>query len=754
MRSDIAEDKSTLDDPLPPLARDDFDRYVEGWADIKTRALECQKCLSKDGPWPDKERTARSMEGQERPCIHEDMLTQYVNKVINQAEASPIGIEVGPDGDGATPESAEFEENRIRQIDYESNATHARLSALESAVQQGVGVWEVGTDWEKPPSGDLKKITDLKSLFRQKITTIAAQDPWSYVLDPDAVKPDWSDMKGAFKLRWFTHEEFRQKFPNAKIQDFKGLITPDNARWMDDHRVQVAEWWRVEPTYRKALQIENPDGSTTEVWEDTLSEEEVSKSNVISRRDVEKCTVMKRLTNGVEILNEVEWPDYEIPILVTTGRVKYENGVRVIDSLIHAAIPGQLMYDYTISGIVEETNRVIKTKAWGYEGAFDTSTNWATINREATGYAEEKAVYDKNGLLLPRAQLIQSNPQIQALLEQKQSILIGIQNAIGMTSTERVDRASKSGIAQQEIKEDMNVNTYHFTNSWKMATEREGKIKERLLAKIEPKEGKASLRNPKGDHEMAAIPPNVYDGRHTVVISAGEPYKSAQEKQKSTLEMLMKSPDPSIHVAAAPDLVRMLIPGPMGESLATSLESIQPPEMQQARQQASGKGPDPQQQLTQLQQQLGMLTEHVKEMAATNKQQAQIIDAKVIENSAKKDIELGKAGFQKDIALAKLELEKYKIDMSREVALIGAKTEAASTAAVIESEHILTAEQHNFETDMSVLEHHQSTAQADQAHQQNTDLTTMQQDHEAGQGDIARAHEADMAAQQQPEAGA
>ena len=736
MLDEVTPEKPDVDDSLPRQAREDFDRYVEGWADIKKRADDCMKCLSKEGPWPVTEIEARSKPGEERPCIHEDVLTQYVNKVINQAEGSPVGIEVGPDGDGASDETARFEEDRIRQIDYESNAVHARLAGLESAVQQGIGIWEVGTDWEKPPQGDLKDLKDLSQLFRQKITTIAAQDPWSYVLDPDAIKPDWSDMGGAFKLRWFSHEEFKQKFPRAKIQDFKGLVSKENARWMDDNRVQVAEWWRVEKSYQKVLKIAGPDGTFKYEFAEQYSEEEIKSLDVLEERDVEICKVVKRLTNGVEILDEVPWPDYEVPILVCTGRVKYENGKRIIDSLIHAAIPGQLMYDYTVSGIVEETNRTIKAKAWGYEGAFDTTTPWATLNKDSVGYAEEKAVYDTKGNLLPRAMLIESTPQIAALLAQKQSILIGIQNAIGMTSTERVDRASKSGIAQQEIKEDMNINTYHFNNSWKMAIEREGRIKERLLATIEPKEGKASLRNAKGDHEMKDIPEGVYQGRHTVVISTGKAYKNQQEEIRDVAGQLTKSGDPMVQVASWPMLLRAMNLGPKMDALADELESVQPPQMQQARAAKSGKGPAPEQQIAQLQQQNQMLTEQSKQIMAAYKEASATLDAKVVENGAKKEIAESEARYDSLVKIAELRFKKYDADLKFRAEMIKLNAKFISEQESREHETMLAVESDAFDADMNQLQHGQAK-----------ELTGMGQEHEAAQADASRGHEAQMAAQ-------
>lgn len=767
MARDSQIDETEREKPdLPTQARESFDRFVRAWAPIKEHADECMKCLSADGPMPDGERKARSVVGQERPCLHEDMLTQYVNKAINTMEANPIGIQVDPDGPGTDADTAKFKEDRIRHIDYESNAVIARDTALSNALTQCIGIYEVGTDWAQPPLLEGVEAGDIKDLFRKKITTISAADPWVYVLDPDCLKPDWSDQKEAFKIAWYTHDEFRRQFPGHDEANFRGLaMDPAYSKWINEDKIQVAEWWRVEKTTRKAVIITDR-GMETGFWEDKLPEELRNSPKITDSRDIEVVNVMKRMTNGVAILKETTWEDYEIPLLIATGRISYEKGERKIDALISKAITGQLIHDYLISAIQEESGRAVKVKMLGAEGTFDTSTRWVQLHRDPSAYAEYAIVYDKNGQPMPPPRLITDEPHIQQLLEAKQSNLIDIQNMIGMSSTERMDRTAKSGKALEALQDDSTVGSAHFMKALKIQIEREGRIKDRLLAKIDPKTGKVSTRNAKGDHEQTEIPANAFDGRHLVTISAGKSYASQHEETKDVFEQLSKSPDPNIHLAAMPTLIRMMELGPEGEELATELEAIQPPQMQQARQALKQSKTDPAaaaKDHAAAQQKIAMLTQHAQQLQQLVKQQAQQIDSKTIEMKARKDIELGKAGMQKivemgkqDLEMEKLKLDKYKIDTTLEIARISAGSDASTAAAKIESDQRIAAEDHSLEFDLNQLNHHQGMQVADQQHQQATELQGNDQAHQAGmQGTQldAAAQQAELAAQNQPEAG-
>ena len=718
--------------------RKTYDRRKQQWAHIHEEVDADYKCLSMDGPWPDKERKMRESPGNERPCLHEDVITQFNNMTTNQLEMNPMGIDVQPEGDGANEHTAEWVEGRIRQVEYEQNGQHAYLTAGKCAVECSVGFWELETDSVNPFSWD------------KQVLIRSIQDPKSVLVDLNCRKPDWSDISDAFKISRMSHDEFKQKFPQAEVRDFEGFIGKEGFKdWVDSKEVQVAAFWEVtkkpgtlllvddgtdegwsmfelngelfdvrdgtgaDVDADKPLPFLKRKGKTVEIVGNGMEEigyPEGRRFPIIkdSKRFVPKVT--KCLTNGIEILEETEWEDCEIPIFVVTGRVKFENGLKVIDSQTRKGRIGQLLYDLCITAIQEETAMIAKIMYRGYEGQFDTSTNHARINREPGAYAEYLGKTEGTGdAILPIPEIVDREPKIQALLELKQSLLIGIQNALGISSAERKDKASKSGKALQELQDDMNVGTYHFHNSLRMAQLRQYRAINRLLPKVENTAREVGIRNVKGDYKVDNIAADHYQqlGRHEVVIGSAKYYQSLQEEQSDFAESLLKSiGDPTIMLAVLPDLIRMKGLGPYGDDLAKMVEAMQPPQMQQARQQDQG----------------GQMSPAMIQMMS---QQAQQTVAALNANIKQKEGQIAELLFEK-----KAETLKYSKQM--EIEQLKAKTSVEG--------HLI---------DASVKEQIENIGREVAIFKQVADVLVERfgLDHEATQNDLQRQHEQDLQAQ-------
>src|SRR6185369_5748358 len=381
------------------------------------------------------------------------------------------------------------------------------------------------------------------------------------------------------------------------------------------------------------------------------------------------------------------------------------------DSQTRKARTGQLLYDLCISSIQEEAARTPKFLWLGYEGQFYTSTDWRKAHREPAAYAEAKATTEENGSEkpLPLPQLVRSEPQISALLELKVSILLSIQNALGMSSTERKDRASKSGKALQQLQEDMNVATYHYHNSLRMAQLRQYRIINRLLPKIENTQREIGLRDVKGNYSTQEIGNNHYQqmGRHEVVISNAKYYQSLQEEQSDFAESLMGAvKDPMILMAVLPDLIRMKGLGVYGDDLAKMIEAMQPPQMQQAR------NGDKQE----------MSPAMVQQMVAQAQQAMQALNAHAKQLEQERDQLL----MEKQAKTTELTLQKEIHEMDN-----AAKVEVATiNASVKESIESIDAEVARIKHIADVLS------------------AKFQHDHQSTENALDRAHEADLAQKQ------
>lgn len=642
------ESDDTDDSPRPRSEaeiaelRKQFEEDYAGWRPIQEERQKDIQCVSTEkGPWPEAEWQQRNQAAPKRPCLHEDVLTQFGNQVINTIEQNPRGVEVKPSGAGATIQTAEFIEGRIRQVEYEAQGQYAYNIAARNAVEGSYGFIFLDSDYESPVGSDLTLCIEA-------------------VVDPDRVipgfskKPDWSDLRRVWELSRITKEEFRNRWPKAKITDWN-WITQQAPTWADDNTIQVC-------VLRYVL-------------------EEREEGNPRPKR-----RVFKAIFNGVEILEEVEWPDYEIPCFVVTGPIKYEKGRRSIESLYRKGRIGQLRYDFLISTKQEVIALTGKPKYKGYEGQFDTNTPWESAHRAPIAYIEAKATTEgagsqENPLPLPVFETYE--PPLAAMEIEQQSILIGIQNAIGMSSSERKDRTAKSGKALEQLSEELATGTSHFMASQHRAQERIYRTMSRVLPVLDAQRQEVSTRSYDGTQKVMAMDAAMYQGSHSVAMSAGKRYQTLQDKQEELSQQLIDLKVPEVLLAVLPDAIEMRGVGPIGTKLKAMLEAIQPPAMQAAREKVSnsqGQQPIPPQaqaEIDQAQEHLKAINAHAEQLETENGDLKEQLQAKTIEsasreriaaadNATKIQIERMKISNDQALKQKELEIEEIRLHIARE----------------------------------------------------------------------------------------
>lgn len=643
-----------------------YDQDVSNWAPIKAEGDLDIQCISTErGPWPEAEWNARTRSTPARACLHEDILTPYINQVINRIEMNPMGVECQPSGAGATVESSERLENRIRQIEYEENGQFSYQTAAKCAVERSFGWWKMESRYT--------------GAFDQTVCIIPVTDPCS-ITPGFWKKPDASDMRRAWEHEWMTIEEFKERWPGAKIQSFDGF-QPAGEQWAHDGQVQVCAWWHLESDERELLRLEREDGSYSDVYDGDEPEE----GRVVSRRKVKHNKVLKTIMSGMEVLDETEWIDPgevgpdgtqleppEIPLFGVFGRVKYENGRMIIESLPRKGRVGQLLYDFTISAIQETIAITPRVTRLGPEGTFDTSTNWDP--RAVSAYKEYKPVVEpETGQPLPAPQLETYEPPIQALELAKQSILIGVQNAIGMSAVERKDKTAKSGKALDALQQEMSVGTSHYFSALRIAQERQYRVLKRIVPLLDQAGQEVTLRDKFGKHASVELPENPYTGRYSVAVGTGKLYQTLQEKQEDLSQELLKSNDPTVMMAVYPTAIRLRGIGPEGEKLADMLEAMQPPEMKQAREKDKGPEasipPEVLQAIEEGQQQLKSLDAYAKEAEQKIQELQDQLDAQVVQSQSKEKIaaedNLTKLKIEQMRIEAELEMERLKVELEK-----------------------------------------------------------------------------------------
>lgn len=243
--------------PTPAEIREAFSDFQREWREIQEEGRTDMRFVAGD-PWDAKDRKAREDAG--RPCISLDQINQYTNQTINNFRQNKRAIQVTPEGAGADDKSANKLANLIRGIEYKSKAQQAYETAGENMVNRSYGFVRITTDYVAPDS------------FDQEIRIKRFANPDVVLPDPSFREADGADTKRLFVLEVLRKEEYRKKYPKARVTSFSGEHMIEAPGWIDDKNVQVAEYWMVHTDYRKLLLITTPDGQFT-AWEDELKAE-------------------------------------------------------------------------------------------------------------------------------------------------------------------------------------------------------------------------------------------------------------------------------------------------------------------------------------------------------------------------------------------------------------------------------------------------------------------------------------------------
>jgi len=501
----------SADEKLLKQIRTRWDYMVQGWKAIGDAGDLDMAALGPNGPWDPKERAARKKA--KRPCIHLDQLNQYPNTLTNQFRLNPIGVKVEPKGYGATSKTATLRGDRIRGIEYESDAMTVYETALRCAAERGYGVITLETEdiaWDS---------------IDQRIKMVRHADPNCVVYDPDCREADSSDMADGFTVWSMPMTEFKQQFgEKATVTDFNinhQLVAPS---WVnvDRQTVMVAKYSYYENVKRRIYWVERGNGQPAQkifkdqlgpgwtVKDGFLEHEGGAGLRILQTKDAIQKKIKRCITNGIEILERTDWPGSRIPIFPLLGKEKYirKNGVteRILESQIRMAIDGQRGFDSAKTNQVETANMVPKAIYLGYQGQFNTSTDWPNINKIATATAEVVAMPDGVGGVLPLPQRTDFNPQIEPMEVMSESYRRAIQSAIGshgFTVNDDTNIKTTSGI--KALKSQSDVGNYHFEANAKVTIRAVLREVNYLLDKIEDTDREVGTVDLQGKHNVVRI---------------------------------------------------------------------------------------------------------------------------------------------------------------------------------------------------------------------------------------------------------
>lgn len=587
---------------------------VGAWQDIRSEGDKNMLCLSVKGPWPEAE--YRRREEANIPHGHTDICSWANDRVINQWRLNPRGVKVDPTGGDATKKTAEMRESRIREIAYSSQAKGARICCFQNMVDRGYGAWEIYADYESPTSS------------RQKLCVGRIPNPNSVLVDPDTTKADRSDKKYAVKMgQTMSVAEFKRKYPQSRdIASFPAETLGLASHYCspDGKTVTPAEYFRIVTTKDTVL--------TLDTGEDVLKSKATpeQQARVVKTRETELPRVEKFLTNGLQILSRDVLPISVIPILFGVAKEKYVDDKLTVEALTSKQREPQLNFDVARAAQMQAVNMVPKSK-WvvsdeqivGYE------PQWATAHVDPQAFLMVHE-YDRQGRQMAHPERTDYEPPIEGFVMSAREFINDSQTAVGMTSTDRVARVAKSGVAQERINEAGDISAFHITDNMSMLIEFEGRIENEWLSKIEDSERTVGLRKPDGKYVTAKISPKTDDAGnvmhdygkaedHAITFSTGPDYASQKDEKVAQLETLIKTPD-VIANPLLPMLIHEMDLGPGGDKMEKIALSVQPPAVQAAYAEEDGEdgqesmSPQAIQAIQKKEQELTALNEHAKQI--------------------------------------------------------------------------------------------------------------------------------------------
>lgn len=524
--------------------------------------------------WPEQVRVER--ERDKRPMLTINRLPQFVRQVTNDIRQADLAIKTSPVDDRSDPELSRVYNGLIRQIQYQSSATHVYASAAEHQVACGIGWFRITTEY-----------TD-DTTFDQEIRIKAIPNPLSVYCDPAAVEVDRSDANWIIITSELPKAAFESQYPKAAKQEIEAPVDASSSlHWFSEETVRIAEYWRKKPV-KRTLAL-TPEGQTVDVTDIPADMRRMMGVDQMRQRVVDTHEVEMLLVSGADILGgPYKWAGKHIPIVpVIGGEVPLEK-MRYRFGMVRFARDPQQLYNYYRTASAESIALAPKAPFLvtpDMIGPF--KGQWDTANLKNRPYLLYKPDPQAPGAM-PRREHPPETPA--ALMQEAERASEDMKATTGIYDAALGAQGNEtSGRAILARQQEGDVSNYHYSDNLERALHYAGRILIDLIPKVYDSDRVVRIMGEQDDDEefvpinrvmyaMDGTPVMLNDlsaARFDVRVSIGPSYSTKrQEMAASLLEFLKISPD------AAPlvmDLVAKNMDFPGAEEIAKRLKNTVPP---------------------------------------------------------------------------------------------------------------------------------------------------------------------------------
>ena len=476
---------------------------------LRAKMIEDLKFKSGD-QWYDKIKSDRR--AKDRPVLTINKLKTLIHQVTNDQRQNRPSINIHPAGDGHL-KTAELLRGMIRQIEQRTNAEVAYDVAFESAVSIGLGYFRISREYANDDT------------FDQELRIDAIHNPLSVYIDPISHYPDGSDMQWCFISETVPTDDFKMRYPKAKIMNWDAAGTGDlkNSGWITDKSIRVVEYFCSETELKELVMLENGFCG----FKDDIEPSLLKKYKITDSRKSECRKVIQRTMTAFEILEESEWPGAYIPIVKVIGDEVLIDGKIDYSGIIRDAKDPQRMYNYQASSEAELIGLAPKAAYIISEGQIEGYEDiWAKSNVE--NYAA--LVYnDSAGKGSPPPQRTAFAGAPQGVIEAKKAAENDLRTVTGINFTmSQGDRMhDESGKALDRLRGTLELGSFHYIDNLARSLRHAGKILIDLIPKIYDTNRMMTIINEDGSRENILINPSQGAGVENIPPERGLSYSKS-----------------------------------------------------------------------------------------------------------------------------------------------------------------------------------------------------------------------------------
>lgn len=577
--------------------------YTRGWEYDRLNKARAYEALEFNAgeQWLPQVKAQRIAEG--RPVEVSNLTISFTRQVANDIRMAQPAVKVIATGGIGENEpdakrrelvarkAAEIRQILIRHIENRSSAnTVAYAKAADDQVISGYGAWRIDTEYASQTS------------MLQEIRINPVSDPIGVVWDPESYMPTREDAMWCCVPVDYTHDAFKERFPNMSLSDvstpydgFTGVWTD----WVTPDTIRVIEYWYKQREKKAFIELDSM----------LIPAQDDDAQNWVARggRAVERETdcVYRALVSATEELEKpVKWMGSFIPIIPVFGEETQIKNKRVRWGLVEFIKAPQRMYNYYNAAQIEIVGLQPKSPFIGTEKQFEGfEDQWAEANVSTRPYL----TYHPDPLAPGAPQRSQTPVSSQGIADgmlvasNEMKSITGIYDAaLGQRSNET------SGVAINARKRESDVGTYVYSQNFGRAINHSGRVCLDLMPRVydtkrtirvmglDGKIDPISLNtNPQGAviNDAMLMINDISSGEYDVVLEQGPSYATRRDEMKDAMVSLVQANPALMQIAG--DLIAKA--QDMPDALVKRMRATVPPDLIKAEEMEEGAEQEQQQ---------------------------------------------------------------------------------------------------------------------------------------------------------------